>query len=73
MSAIDYDLLAEYVQHEWGKSRVKVIHQYVSDDKNRIIFEYTHKYSNDSMEDEITIIDLINFLYRKLKNLEDNE
>lgn len=73
MSAIDYDFLAEYIQDEWEKSRVRVIHQYVSDDKNRIIFEYTHEYSDGSIEDEITIIDLINFLYKKLKNLEDNE
>lgn len=64
---IDYELLEEYLSKTLLLSKVNVRHVNQTT-VNPIVFTYTHEYNEgNDLKGEVTIIELINFLYNKTK------
>lgn len=62
---IDYNLLEEYTEKCCYKQKVKVRH--INPISNGFIYTYSHEYSENDCKEEVTLIQLLNFLYYKIK------
>ena len=66
---VDYKLLEEYTEKYCFVQKVKVRH--ININEGLIIYTFDHEY-NDGIDckNTVTLIDLINFLYKKIKENE---
>ena len=61
---LDTNLLEEYINIIYGVQKASVKAQNVQ--CNTIIFTFSHEYENEYLKEEVTFIELFNFLYNKI-------
>ena len=61
---IDYKLLEEFTEKYHHKQKVNVRH--INQIDSGFIYTYSHEYSDQDIKEEVTLIELINFLYDKI-------